>query len=316
MDLSILVPIYQESKFLDKFLHRLTKQNEFSFEVIFVVDTDSENCLALIDKHKSSIKGNIKVIYNSRRLGRYNALREAILFASKTYAIIVSSTDVFKDDLVTNIDKITNENKFDIIEFNASSHRPIWFNGFIRKNIKIKDGCMTKKKKSDIFAYTYPFEFNKIIKTSIIRKAVSYPKINTSNNNSRFIVEIIFKSILIANSYYTLNRKLVRSKKINGNNYNPMAIIREWDKIISNESFKKYISPLRYNKYFSCKIIYQSYIKVLKNNTLQKKFDEFLKKFSDQDFFDSNTYILKKNKEVEVLKQYKNKDSYKAYKEL
>ena len=69
MDISIIVPLYNEEDSLPKlfdWIERVMTENKFSFEVIFVNDGSTDNSWSVIEslqKHSSNVKG-IKFRHN------------------------------------------------------------------------------------------------------------------------------------------------------------------------------------------------------------------------------------------------------------
>lgn len=315
MKLSLITPVYREAKDLQRFLERLTLQTNENFEAIFVIDTNNENVLKLIDDFTPKIKGKLKVIFNSKRGGRTEAVYTGIENATGEYSVIFSVTNSFDERMVdTVLAKLDAAQYPDILEFNARFKDPIKYDGTVRKQIK------TAKEfdKDEIFAYTYPFDFNKIYKTTVLVETTKLPSLS-KRLNSRFTVELACKALLVANTYASTKTKIVRSKKSIGTTFNPLKISREWDELISQEAFSKYKQSLEYNRYFVTKILYVSLAATTKNKVLVGKMNELIKtKFEDQsnDFFATNRFMLSVNKESETLKKFKNQPSDKAFKAL
>lgn len=314
MKLSIITPIYKRAKVLPKYFEKLSEQTNSDFELVLVVDTNNERVLRYIDKYKKTIKGQIKVIFNSKRYGRNNAIEQAVELASGDYSIIISASNKINENTVDQLLKIIEEKKSDIIEFRARFWSPIRYKGRIRKKynkkVKIKDN-------KDIFAYTQPFEFNKIIKTSILEEVVKMP-VFTKRTNSRYSIELFFKALLIAETYSTSNSKVVRSREDKDILFNPLKLSREWDEITSKKIFKDYHEELVYNQYFTHKVILNGYLGSTRNKILRNKFDaEMNKKFkSNSTFFEANQYYIRKNRETDLLKVNKNKRANRLFREF
>ena len=315
MNLSVIVPVYQEAKSLERFLTRMTKQTQKKYEIIFVIDTNTSKSLTLVDIYSQSQETQIKIVYNSQRQGRFNAIKKASQIASGKYCVIASTSDIFKDSFIERISVAIEKKQTDIIEFRARTHSPIWFQGFARKAISVTLDKNDSQKRN-LFAYSYPFIFNKVIRTRVLMKASQYPCINLQVINSRLSIEIIFKCILFAKTYSFWDEKIVRSKKTTNTNYNPINLLKEWNKLIKSEIFSCYQEELEYNRYFSWKIFYKPYNRYLKKSHLQNRFDSFFEKNTNEGFYDSNTYYLKNNSEAKLLREYKGRDSRRAYKEL
>lgn len=314
MKLTLITPIYREPKDFIRFLERLEDQTNHNFEAIFVIDTNLENVLNIVDEHSSKIKGEVKVIFNSKRGGRTEAVYTAAQHATGNYAMILSVTNSFDDKMVdTVIKKLEAKKEPDILEFNAAYKEPIKFDGKVRK--PFKGGEFDKE---DAMAFTYPFDFNKVYRLETLREAIKLPSLS-KRLNSRYTIELVFKAFLVANTYATTSAKIVKSKKSVGSSFNPLKISREWDELISQESFSKFKSSLDYNRYFATKILYSALAATTKNKVLATKMNELITtKFEDPslDFFKTNKYILSVTKESEILRKNKNHTPERAFKAI
>lgn len=314
MKLSIITPIYKGSNFLPKYFEKLSEQTNSNFELILVVDTNNEKILRYIDKYKKSIKGQIKVIFNSKRFGRSNAIGQAVEVATGDYSIIISTSNKINDNTVEQLLGLINEKQSDIIEFRSRFWSPIRYRGKIRK--KFNKPVVIKENK-DVFAYTQPFEFNKIFRTSVLEEVNKLPAFS-KRTNSRYSIELFFKAMLLAKTYSTSNTKIVRSRKDKDILFNPLKLSREWDEIVSKEIFKDYREALVYNQYFTHKVILTGYLSLSRNKVLKNKFEtEINKKFKQNSaFFEANQYYIRKNRESDLLKINRNKKANRLYREF
>lgn len=313
MKLTLITPVYREAKSLVKFLEKLESQTNTNFEAIFVVDTNTEKVLNIIDEHRAKIKGEVKIIFNAKRSGRTDAITNAINNATGDYAMILSATNWFDAKMVETVFKKLDAKKHpDILEFNARFKDPIKFDGKVRKSFKANED------KEDVIAFTYPFDFNKVYVLPVLKEATKLPSLS-KRQNSRYTVELVFKSILMAHTFASTSTKIVRSRKSVGSSFNPLKISREWEELISQETFSKYKSALDYNRYYATKIIYANLAATTKNKVLITKMNEIIKtNFEDASltFFKDNKYILSVNKESEILRKHKNQSAEKAFKAL
>ena len=315
MKLSIITPIYKGTQFLPKFFERLAEQTNKNFELVLVVDTNNQKPLNYLEKYKEKIKGEIKLVFNSKRCGRTNALAKGVEVATGDYSIILSASNRFNEESVDQLLKLIKEKKTDVIEFRSRFWSPIRYKGKIRK--KFTKSTNIKDDKS-VLAYTQPFEFNKIFKTSVLDEVVKMPAFN-KRLNSRYSIELVFKALINAKTYSTSNLKIIRSKKDDGILFNPLKLHREWEEMLSKDEFKKYFEELNYNQYFTYKVIYVGYLGVLKNKTLSNKFEiEFNKTFKEKNnnFYEANQYYIRKNRESTLLKMYKGKKTLKLFREF
>lgn len=312
--ISLVVPIYKEKKNIKYMLNKLEQQTDKNFEVIFVVDTFSENTLKEIDENSTKIKSNVKIIFNSKRIGRTQAEKLGVLKAIGEYILITTTADFFRDNFIQDLNKLTEKHKTDIIEFDARFHKPFWITGKPRrKNIKFSKDSGSKR---DVFAYTFPFEFNKLIKREILQSVAQDNSIEIKTVNSIYSVELVLRSILAAESFVSVSKRLIRIKRPLEISYNPIQINKEWVNIINNGSFKGYRASLEYNRYFTNKVIYTAVANAHKNKIMNSKLEKYINNEFGEDFFDTNEYMLLNNNEANLLREYKNKKSIKLYKEF
>lgn len=314
MKLSIITPVYRESKMIEKFMERLSKQTSKDFEVIFTVDTNTEDVLKIIDDYKSKIKGTVKVIYRSKRSGRNYSIMRAFKIITGDYAVITSLSDSFEDTLVSSCLAAAKDKGSDIIEFRARIKEPIKIEGQIRKPFNKVTNIETLE---DVFAFSYPFDFNKIYKASVLKEVAKLP-LFTTKLNSRYAVEIVFKALLVAKSYSTIDKKIIRSKRIIDDSFNPLRMIREWKEVVQREEFKPYYSALVYNFLFTNAFIISGITATAKNKVLYSKYDTEVKGFISHinNFYETNRFIIARSKENELLLKHRNKDTNKLYKEI
>ena len=312
--ISILVPIYRNSSALAKFLEVMADQSSKNYELILAIDTNNENNLKIVDEWKSKIKGDLKIVFNSKRTGRINCVKEAMNVAETQYSIIFSVTNRINSNTVKELIEIIDKKKTDIIEFRARAWSPIKFKGSLRKKF---NKVINIKENKEIFAYSYPTEFNKIFKTELLRKVFNLNPMEKTIN-SRYSIQIVFKALLLAETYSTVDKKIVRSRKEASVLFNPLKLAREWEETLNLDIFEDYYAEMLYNQYFTYKVLLMGYAGATKNKVLIKKFqNEIDKKFNNEsNFFEVNQYYLLRNNETNILKSFKTKTSEKAHKEF
>lgn len=314
MKLSIITPVYRESKMIEKFMERLIKQTSSDYEVVFAVDTNTEDVLKVIDEFKPKLKGEVKVLYHSKRSGRNYSIMRAFKVMSGDYAVIVSLSDSFEDNMVETCLAVAKDKGSEIIEFRARIKEPIKIEG---KNRKVFNKVANIETMEDIFAYSYPFDFNKIYKSSLLVDVAKLP-LFASKLNSRYAIEIVFKALLIAKSYATVDKKIIRSKRIVDDSFNSLRMVREWKEVLTREEFRPYYSAINYNFLFTHSFIISGITASTKNKVLYAKYENEVKGFISNinNFYETNKYVLAKSTENELLVKYKNRDTSKLYKEI
>lgn len=243
MKLSIIVPVYKGVAKLNKFLEQISVQTSTDYELIVVVDTLTENPLKEIDEHLSNfplIRDKFKLVFNSKRIGRTAALNAGIELAVGEYTILMSNTDVFPKTFVASTIQIAIKHKSDIIEFKPSLKTPIKFEAGVRKIYKPSTPITDNL---DIFANVYAFDFNKIYKTDVLKRGAQFNFVTTLN--SRYSIEIIFRTLLVASTFSSVDKELISFRSEISENYNPLKQIRQW------KSFQAFLVKNLEDKYKS-----------------------------------------------------------------
>ena len=305
MKLSIIVPVYKGIKDLNKFIKKISEQTSLKFEIIFVVDTNNDGVLQVIDEIPLRIKSKISVVYNSKRVGRTEAIYTGAKTAKYEYSIVISSTDIFDLNMVKNILAIIKTKQTDIIEFPAKFKEPIKFNGAIRKHV---NKSILINEKPSIVAYTYPFGFNKIFRTEVLVNSGRLKRL--VNINSRFSIEYVYKSFLVAKTYSTSKKVIIISKSSKEGVFNPLKLMRQWtslEKYIKENYEDAFHAEITYARMFHEMVFMFGFVGASKNkvlfNKLKKTFNNSLKE-EFEGFFFTNKYMLMDNKETQLIRKH------------
>jgi len=96
VEISVIIPVYRESKLLPKVLSTLLKQkiNPNLYEIIVIIDEPTEYSLNLLKKYEKKVK----FIVNRKRIGKANALNEAVKHSSGSILLFLDSDVILPDD--------------------------------------------------------------------------------------------------------------------------------------------------------------------------------------------------------------------------
>ena len=299
MKISIIVPIYKGSKELRLFLNDLKKQSSKSFEIILVIDSNDDDMLSVVDEFWTFFKDQIKVIYNSKRNSRSSSIRKGVSVAEGAYSIIWTIKNKFNDNMIEDMIEVSKEKDADIIEFPSKFISPIRFSGKIRL---LADKKILINENKEIFALTYPFDFNKIFKTKILLLGTQqkFP----ININSRYSIKEVYGSMFVAKTYATTSKNLVINKGVISINFNPMKIIKQWDKMVDYFLLEK--DYFIYAQYFFEVIFMSIFIKKTRNKVLREKFKKEFTKQQTHVFlkiFDKSNLVGLVKQEKQILMQ-------------
>lgn len=204
--LSIIIPVYNSSRFLDECLSSLEKQTaSINYEAIVSYDLSEDDSLSIIGKHMET-NPNIKLLKNKERLGILIARTEAIKISTGEYVTFLDSDDYFLPNAFEEISKVINKEKPDIASFSFYTLK----NNKIRKYPFAKNKIISKDK---AFAYLQSdisfrgFLWQKIFKRSLFEKR---PLLFISEKNAMFednclvfsLIEHSNNIVLSKNRYY------------------------------------------------------------------------------------------------------------------
>lgn len=138
--LSIVVPIFNSSEFLEKLLKNLIIiPNLNDYEILLVNDCSTDNSLLICQKFQKNYS-NIKILNNTHNLGVGKTRDKGIRSAVGKYLLFIDSDDeIYNDGIKILINSLKKKNK-DIIFFN-----------FKDSDLKIKNLYSNKKCRSKIF---------------------------------------------------------------------------------------------------------------------------------------------------------------------
>ena len=317
MKISLIAPVYKDKKNFALFLSKINDQKNKDFELILVIDTNYEDVLSIVDEFKGKFENKLKILFNTKRISRLEAVKKAVQVAEGEYCVLLSVSSIFHNSMVDNLIEAS-EKDSDIIEFKARLRGVVRHDGALRKQY---DKSVEINKHKDIYAYTYPFDFNKMFKTKLL-KEITPLKWNLTLN-SKFSIQLLYTALLSASTYSTYDRKIIRMKVKNYNTFNPLKMVKEWEEMFKFiEIYKKDfdLEPLRYAMYFTTFAITNQYVYENGAKVLIDKFEKVLKTLLNTEFkgiLKTNKYFNNSSKESEIVKKRSLEGEYrKILKEL
>jgi len=115
MKFSIVIPVYNVEKYIDKCLESVLNQTYDNFEVIVVNDGSPDNSGKIIDKHAKKDK-RIKSFIKENG-GLSDARNYGLKHCTGDYLLFIDSDDYIERDLLKELEKIINKKKYDVIKF-------------------------------------------------------------------------------------------------------------------------------------------------------------------------------------------------------
>lgn len=117
MKFSIIVPVYNVEKYLDKCLNSIITQTYDNYEVIIVNDGSPDNSQKIIDKYTKGDKRFKSFITENRGLSE--ARNFAINKVEGDYILFLDSDDFFAKGLLNELNNELQENDVDLIRFSC-----------------------------------------------------------------------------------------------------------------------------------------------------------------------------------------------------
>lgn len=118
MKFSIIVPVYNVEKYIDRCLNSIMCQTMKNFEVIIVNDGSPDNSQAIIDKYVKNDK-RFKC-YIKDNGGLSDARNYGLQYVTGDYLLFIDSDDYIEKDLLNNIFLKVKKKKYDVIRYSLN----------------------------------------------------------------------------------------------------------------------------------------------------------------------------------------------------
>jgi len=306
---SIIVPVYNTEKYLEKCLNSLVNQSLENIEIIVVNDGSTDNSELIINKFKQDYPN--KIIYLKKENGGLSDARNfAIPYVSSEYVGFVDSDDYVELDMFEKLYNLAIEKKLDLVECN--------FNWEYPNRIKI-DQRINYLEKKDFFLFGRVMACNKLFKASIIKENnIIFPKSLNYED-----IEFFYTLIPYINNYSLINDSLYHyiqrdNSIINNQNEKTADIFIILNNIINfykkNNLFDIYKNELEY--LFIRFLLGSSFLRIvkIKNKKLRK---ELLNKSINELYLIfpnwKNNKLLKIKNKKNIYYKTVNKFTFKIY---
>ena len=208
MKISIVMPIYNAEKRLEKSLDSILRQTYANFELILINDGSTDQSLQICEiyaqKHKEII---LKTIENS---GPGAARNVGLNSVTGDYISFVDADDYLEADFLEKLVGIAADKDFDIVSSNyyqVDHEREIAKNNYHTGTIH-KNGSPAEKKRYDLFktSSSFGYVWGKLYKTAFIEEY----GLRFSEERQVFLEDTLFnlKAISYNPNYYVLNEPL------------------------------------------------------------------------------------------------------------
>ena len=207
---SIVIPMYNASKYLCEALMSLKKQRYKDFEVIIVDDGSTDDSVKIAESFTEYDKRFTVIRQNNQYAGiaRNNGLDHA----KGKYIIFLDADDIFHKDMLQKLYYDIEKYDVDIVTFNYN----IFHKKFYKKNIELKYSGELKKPydiKDDLFNVDPGIPWNKLYKMDFIRRTGLRFQ-GTVNTNDVYFTRLTFA---LAESIYFSPHTLISYRSGNSN---------------------------------------------------------------------------------------------------
>lgn len=113
--LSVIVPVYQSEKYLERCVESIKNQDFREIEIILVDDGSTDNSYKICDKY-AELDNRIKVVHQENK-GSFQARRKGVSVAKGDYVTFVDGDDWIEKHTYSCLMNIVADNKIDVISY-------------------------------------------------------------------------------------------------------------------------------------------------------------------------------------------------------
>lgn len=190
---SVIVPVYNVEKHIQRCIESLLKQTYKNFEILLVNDGSTDNSGNICDEYKARNK-QIRV-FHIKNSGVSNARNFGIENAAGEYLQFVDSDDFVEETYIENMVKKSRENNSDLV---ICGIKQVSFNGNnVKKIISKSEGWFSKKSlhliMSDLINSSYiNYCYSKLISRKLIMdKNIRFNKQISLGEDTLFVLELL-----------------------------------------------------------------------------------------------------------------------------
>lgn len=161
MKVSVIVPVYNASNYIEKCLDSLIKQSLKEIEIIVIDDGSCDNTFKVLSKHKDKIQ-----LIRQKNSGVASARNKGLSVAKGDYIAFVDSDDWVDSDMFSKLYNKALENDYDVVEcdFKYVDDSKEWHGV-----VDIDKDVVTLNDKKQYFIKMFPVIWNKIYKREKIK---------------------------------------------------------------------------------------------------------------------------------------------------
>lgn len=280
--ISVIVPIYNVEKYLDRCVDSIINQTYKNLEIILVDDGSPDNCPQMCDDYAKK-DSRIKVVHKENG-GLSDARNAGMKVATGEYVSFIDSDDYISLDfyeilLQTMIDNDSDIVECGVVKFYENGKFDEYSDDQMIKNFNTVDGLEGLINENSFHQYVW----NKLYKSNI---ALDIPyAVGKLNEDEFWTYQIFGKAKKVTRIYKTMYYYFQRGSSIMGNGYN----IRRLDALEGKMNRQAYIeknfptlaTKAKVDLYGSCMFAYQSVLKFMSGKD-KKKAGKIIKDYKNR----------------------------------
>lgn len=212
--ISIIVPVYNSEKYLKQSFESICRQTMRRFEVIYVDDGSTDSSRELLSSFET-LDERVRVVFQEHS-GAGNARNTGIDLAQGSYLLFLDSDDLFDPDMLESMLTASEMYNSDVcvcrvrgFDANTGSYIPLPWTCDLSGS-EFRQPFSRKTEKDMIYCFTSPAPWNKLFRTSFVKKHDLRFQNLPNSNDTRFVI----LAISLSDRIVALERELM-SYRIN-----------------------------------------------------------------------------------------------------
>lgn len=112
---SIIIPVFNTEKLLERCLNSVIIQDYSDFEVICIDDCSTDGSVTILKKFESQYRDKLKVLYNSENIGQGLSRMKGIKASSGNYIFFVDSDDYIDEHYISTYMSYVLDEAYDVV---------------------------------------------------------------------------------------------------------------------------------------------------------------------------------------------------------
>ena len=147
MKVSVIIPVFNVEKYIDKCLDSIVNQTLVDIEIICIDDCGTDNSIRIVENYALKDE-RITIIYNSKNRGLSTSRNLGLQIAQGKYVYFLDSDDYLEENALEDLYNISEKNQTEVLYFDTDvmnlGHYENGCNGYeppaYSKNPKIQSG--------------------------------------------------------------------------------------------------------------------------------------------------------------------------------